>query len=363
MKSRFAFITSIIAIILLCSMSYFLWDSTRPFHHGPKSDHFDGKRFHNYNPSHGTFKLLDIMKWQYYEFKEDIKKLWPEFIDDITYDNLMLTSRLAEGELKISFINHSTQLIQIGNINLITDPVFSARVSPIKWHGPKRYRYPGIPLEKLPPIDYILVTHDHYDHCDIGSLKKIQKIHKAPVISGLGMKNFLKKSGINAIELDWWQGYEVNSDVQINFVPAIHWSGRYGLLGNNRTLWGSFVVTTNYGNIYFSGDTAFGEGHEFAMIKEKYGSFIAALIPIGAYEPRWFMYNHHINPEEAVKIHQILSPELSIAMHFGTFALSQEGEGTPEEDLRSALRKYKIPQNNFLIPYNGHQVDLLDVKK
>ncbi len=359
---KLSFITIIITII------YFLFDSTKPFHYGNVNDHFDGKKFHNYNPTEGTFTLSDIGKWQFYEFRDDKKKLWPEFLDDFVYNKDNIEYSVPTGTLKITFINHASFLIQVNNLNILTDPLFSKRASPLNWIGPKRYRKPGIKLEDLPKIDYIVVSHDHYDHCDIQSIKFLQQKYGTKVIAGLGMKNYFKSFGVVCHDLDWWDKIEDKENlVDINFVPAIHWSGRYGLLGNNRTLWGGFVISSSAGNTYFSGDTAYGTGNIFKMIKEKYDNFEYAILPIGAYEPRWFMKVHHINPDEAVEIHKTLNPKKSIAAHFGCLALSMEGEGKPEEDLISSLRRNHISTSKFLILKHGesskHISQLFDLPK
>ncbi len=341
-------------IIILLTFIYFLFDSTKPLHHGNSTNHFDGKRFHNYNPHEGVFTLSDIGKWQFYEFRDDIKKLWPDFLDDVKYSTKNIEHVVPNGIIKITFINHATFLIQVNNLNILTDPLFSKRASPLNWIGPKRYRDPGIKLEDLPKIDFIVISHDHYDHCDIRSIKYLQQKFNTKVISGLGMQNFLKPFGIISHDLDWWNKIEAKENmVDIHFVPAIHWSGRYGLLGNNRTLWGGFVISSSSGNIYFSGDTAFGTGNIFKMIKDKFGDFEYTILPIGSYEPRWFMRIHHINPDEAVDIHKIINPKRSIAAHFGCLALSMEGEGKPEEDLMSAMRRNRISASKFLILKHG----------
>ena len=348
--SRLQVIFLVFNILLITIASYFLFDGTRPLYYGPATDHFDGKKFHNYNPEKGRFSLMDICKWQYYEFKDDITKFWPKHIDDVL--EVKVQDRVFGDQIKITFINHATFLIQANGINYITDPVFSERVSPLSWVGPKRYRKPGISIENLPPIDYILISHDHYDHCDIDSLFYIQQKFNSKILSGLGMSKFLSISYINSIDMDWWSGLFVNEKNKVSFVPSVHWSGRYGLIGNNRTLWGGFVIETPAGSIYFSGDTAF-ERPVFERIARDYPNIDIALIPIGAYEPRWFMKTHHINPDEAVKIHKIIKSKTSIAAHFGSFALSAEGEGMPEQELRSAMRKRKVKNNQFLILKHG----------
>jgi L-ascorbate metabolism protein UlaG (beta-lactamase superfamily) len=347
-RPRYIFL--IINLVLLIAGGYFLFDSTRPLYYGPVTDHFDGKKFHNYDPTKGVFSLQDIMKWQYYEFRDDIKKLWPKFLDDVT--EAEVTESVYGDEIKVTFINHATFLIQVDGKNYLTDPLFSERVSPLSWVGPKRYRKSGIDIKNLPPIDYIILSHDHYDHCDIDALYYIQQKFGSKILSGLGMSKFLSISGIQSEDMDWWEESKISDRTQIHFVPAVHWSGRYGLVGNNRTLWGGFIIQTQKGQIYFSGDTAFVPD-VFKKIGNKFPDIKIALIPIGAYEPRWFMKTHHINPEEAVAIHKILGAKTSIAAHFGSFALSSEGEGKPEEDLYSAMRKAKVRRGQFLILKHG----------
>jgi L-ascorbate metabolism protein UlaG (beta-lactamase superfamily) len=356
MKFKFRYIFLIANLLILIGCGYFLFDSTRPLYYGPITDHFDGKKFHNYDPSKGVFSLQDIMKWQYYEFRDDIKKLWPKYLDDVV--EAKVEERVYGEKIKVTFVNHATFLIQANGINYLTDPLFSERVSPLTWAGPKRYRKSGINITNLPPIDYIILSHDHYDHCDIDALYYIQQKFGSKILSGLGMSKFLSISGIKSEDMDWWDEYIIHEKVKVNFVPAIHWSGRYGLVGNNRTLWGGFVISTGKEQIYFSGDTAFS-GDVFKKIADKFHNLKIALIPIGAYEPRWFMKTHHINPEEAVAIHKILGVKTSIAAHFGSFALSAEGEGKPEQDLRSAMRKAKIGMDRFLILKHGEVFELV----
>lgn len=343
-------------IVILFLITYFLFDGTKPLYFGQVSDHFDGKKFHNYDKSKGVFSLMDIAKWQYYEFRDDISKLWPKFLDDVSLKHPLIF-RSDEGKFRITFINHATFLIQSDGVNYITDPVFSERVSPLNFVGPKRYRKPGMSIEQLPHIDYILISHDHYDHCDINSIKYLQKKYNSKIITGLGMAKFLLASGINNChDMDWWDEFIVNDRNLLYFVPAVHWSGRYGLVGNNRTLWGGFIVKSVDSQIYFSGDTAFDED-VFRQIANKFVKIDVSLLPIGAYEPRWFMKTHHINPEEAVLIHKITGSKISIAAHFGSFALSAEGEGSAESDLLSAMRKHKVLNNQFLILKHGDFIE------
>lgn len=344
----------IIFIVLFSIGSYYIFDATHPLYYGKKSDHFDGKFFHNYDKSLAKFDIKDVVTWYYYEFTTDIKKLWPsKTIDDFPQ---IVVDPVVNKDFKITFINHMTFIMQAYGLNILTDPLFSERVSPLKKiGGPLRFRRPAVELFLLPKIDYILVSHDHYDHCDVRSIKYIQQKFGTKVIAGLGMKNFFKKFGIEAIELDWWDSFKLQDDLFVNFVPAIHWSGRYGLFSNNRTLWGGFVLESKkFGNIYFSGDTAFDGGNIFKMIKNKYNEFAVSILPIGAYEPRWFMKKHHVNPQEAIYIHNILKPSVSLASHYGSFGLSLEGEGQAQQDLIKSIHEIGLDHGRFITPYHGY---------
>ncbi len=351
LKKLLRFFTGLLVVVSL----YFVREANKTYYQGPVTDNFNGKFFHNYNHE-GIFDLRDMLAWQYYEWKGDIIKAWPkEIVDDFT-PNYSIESEVADSRVKITFINHASFLIQTENLNILTDPVYSERVSPMSWAGPKRYRAPGINIENLPSIDYILVSHDHYDHCDVATLKQIQEKFGSIIYSGLGMRHFLADFGIRARELDWWDKIRLTHNLNLNFVPAIHWSGRYGIIGNNRTLWGGFVLSHNdKGNFYFAGDTAFGD--VFERIRKRFKEFKASMIPIGAYEPRWFMKHHHVNPEEAVKIHNIISSKKSIAAHFGSFGLSQEGEGTPEKELKKYKNKYNLEEEDFIDLKHGETIE------
>jgi L-ascorbate metabolism protein UlaG (beta-lactamase superfamily) len=240
--------------------------------------------------------------------------------------------RVGRGELRVTFVNHATCLVQADGLNVLTDPIWSLRASPVGWAGPRRVRPPGIRFEDLPPIDAVLVSHDHYDHMDLPTLRRLAAAHRPRLVAATGNRDAL---GEGALELAWWKGAELAEGVRVTAVPARHWSGRT-LLDRNRRLWAGFVVQGPAGAWYFAGDTAWGD--HFAAIRERFGPVRLALLPIGSYEPRWFMKAAHVNPEEAVEAHRVLGSGTSVGIHFGTFELSDEDQDEPPRRLRQLLR-------------------------
>jgi L-ascorbate metabolism protein UlaG (beta-lactamase superfamily) len=328
-------------------VAFFLLDRkfAAPRHRGPVTDHFDGRRFHNHQSgwqTEGSF-----LKWQLTAKRGP----WREWID--SPPGPPPPRRVTEGGLRITFINHATTLIQMDGINILTDPIWSDRCSPVSWAGPKRHRSPGIRFEDLPPIDAVLISHNHYDHLDLPSLRRLSK-HRPKLISHLGNGSLLAKNGIHgAHEIDWWTETPLANGVRVTSVPAQHFSAR-ALSDRDANLWGGFVVSGPSGNVYFAGDT--GWGKHFDEIREKFGAIRLALLPIGAYLPRWFMKPAHISPAEAVDAHVALGAGTSVAMHFGTFALGDDGEREPVDDLRRAIEEKK--QNSFWILEEGEGRDV-----
>lgn len=310
-----------------------------------KSDHFDGERF--FQPgTYGVRGFVDLLKWQLF----GDKKKWPKF--RVNTPKPQLITVINPKNTGVTLINHATFLIQSGGMNILTDPIFSDRPSPFQWLGPKRVRPPGIEIDQLPRIDLVLISHNHYDHLDEGSIRKLQKKFAPQFIVALGDAKLLQKFGVaNVIELDWWQSYTVpNSDLEVTFTPAQHWSSRTPF-DRNKSLWGGFVLKRKTSAIYFAGDS--GYGNHFKKTADKLGPFNLSLIPIGAYEPRWFMREQHMNPEEAVQAHLDLQSTFSIACHFGTFQLTDEGIDDPVSDLEIAKKKLGVNANDFVTPENG----------
>ena len=232
--------------------------------------------------------------------------------------------------MRVTLVNHSTVLLQQPGSNILTDPIWSERASPLSWIGPWRRRKPGVAWEDLPRIDTVLLSHNHYDHLDLPTLRRLAARGDSTFIVPSGVARLLHAENIEPVqELDWGESLTL-SGCTIHCVPALHFSAR-GLFDRNRTLWCGYVIECQQRLVYFAGDTAFGD--HFAQIREKFGPPRLALLPIGAYEPRWFMSPVHMAPDEAVKAHRILDAGTSVAIHHGTFQLADDGLDTPEKEL------------------------------
>lgn len=307
------------------------------------SDHFDGKKFSNPGHKDDLKSFWDVVKWK---ATADTAE-WPEHVGNKNYPLRPLT---PVEKVNATFINHATFLIQLPGMNVLTDPVYSQRVSPYTFAGPKRAREPGIPFELLPKIDVVVISHNHYDHMDMETLKRIDgKFHPLFLVP-LGDEKHLLKEGIQNVKaMDWWEEVKVRN-VRFIFTPSRHWSARE-LWDKNECLWGSFMIDSGATKVYHAGDT--GYGPHFLDIKSRLGAPDLALLPIGAYKPRWFMKNHHMDPEEAVKAHIDLGATRSIGMHFGTFQLTDEGIEDPVKDLESSLKAKNISAETFMVLDQG----------
>jgi L-ascorbate metabolism protein UlaG (beta-lactamase superfamily) len=315
-----------------------------PGHRGPVGDHFDGRVFFNRDAGAGR-DFQDFLHWQ----RTADRKPWPTWVDNRAVP--ALPERLAAREIALTFINHISFLAQWRGLNLLTDPVYSERVSPVQWTGPRRVRAPGLPFEQLPRIDAVLVSHNHYDHLDLDTLRRLEHAHRPLFVTGLGNRRFLEDHGLQrVVELDWWQSVR-HAGADIVFTPAQHWSGR-GIRGRNRTLWGGFVVTADERSLYFAGDTGYAQ-HQFTAIRERCGAPDIALLPIGAYEPRWFMREQHMDPDDAVRAHLDLGSRLSIGTHFGCFQLTDEAIDDPVIALGAALRAHAVETQRFRVLETG----------
>jgi L-ascorbate metabolism protein UlaG (beta-lactamase superfamily) len=298
------------------------------------SDHFDGRRF--FNPA-GTapqpFSAVPRML-------REPRASWPRRVE--------VTARrpppLDGAAAVITFIGHATFLIQTEAGNVLTDPMYSQRAGPMNLLGPRRVRQPAVLFEELPPISTVLLSHNHYDHCDLATLRRIARRDDPLVVTPLGNAPLLRTVGLRRIEeLDWWQEASMAA-MSITLTPAQHFSARTPF-DRNRALWGGFALMAGQARIYFAGDSAYAG--LFRDIRERLGPIDLALLPIGAYEPRWFMQAVHMNPSEAVQAHLDLEAAESIGMHFGTFQLTTEGIDEPLRALAAALQASSVPPSRF----------------
>ena len=307
------------------------------------SRHFDGKRF--FNPGGSQARgFLDVVRWKLTSRPEPSAR----FVSDV--EPSKPPSRVEGTQLRVTLINHSTVLLQQRDLHILTDPIWSERASPLAAIGPRRRRKPGVRWEDLPRIDAVLLSHNHYDHLDVAVLRRLADGGQSQFIVPAGVAQLLRSRGIGPVhELDWGESLPLGPTF-VHSVPAVHFSAR-GIFDRNRTLWCGYVIGAADRLVYFAGDTGFGD--HFAHIRERFGAPRLALLPIGAYEPRWFMSPIHMAPDEAVRAHEILAAKTSIAIHHGTFQLTDEGIDTPRRRLRECA-----PGDSFLVLNNGESVTL-----
>jgi L-ascorbate metabolism protein UlaG (beta-lactamase superfamily) len=293
----------------------------------PLSDHFDGRVFFNPGPSRPSRGLAQVLRWR---LRGEKRAVWPDRVVDPVFAPPPDT--VGPDSVAVTFINHASFLLRLPGAVVLTDPVFSERCSPVSWAGPKRARAPGIALADLPRPDVVLLSHNHYDHMDFPTLWAIQARHAPKFVTMLGNARILARLGIVATELDWWQDV-TTGPLRIIATPARHFSARTPF-DRNRALWGGFMVSVGAGMVLFAGDS--GAGTHWGDIRARLGAPDVALLPIGAYEPRWFMAPVHMNPAEAMEAHVALGARRSVGMHFGTFQLTDEAIDAPLVGLEAA---------------------------
>jgi len=298
------------------------------------SDHFDGRRF--FNPDGQAPQPFSAALRMLLERRTP----WPSHIDQPLFQPAALDGSAAV----VTFIGHATVLLQTPAGNILTDPMYSQRAGPLNLLGPRRVRRPTVPFDALPPISLVLLSHNHYDHCDLRTLRRLARRFDPVVVTPVGNARLVQAAGIRRVEeLDWWQSTHV-AGASIDLTPAHHFSARTPF-DRNRALWGGFVVTLPNARIYFAGDTAYGPF--FRDIGYRLGPIDLALLPIGAYEPRWFMRSVHMTPDEAVQAHGDLAASRSIAIHFGTFQLTTEGIEAPLQALDEARHEHHVGASEF----------------
>lgn len=313
-----------------------------PYYSGKTSDHFDGELFFNPDgiPPRG---FRDLLRWQLGGGKAAWPKTWPS-----PFPPAKPEAAIDGDRLRITMVGHATMLIQVAGLNVLTDPVWSDRVSPLSFAGPRRVNAPGIDFEDLPRIDLVLLSHNHYDHFDAATLKRLHAAHDPLVVTPLGNDSIIR-SAAPAMRLsvhDWGDRLAVTPGVVVHITPAHHWSAR-GSRDRRMALWCGFVVETVAGSVYFAGDTGFHGGRTYRAIAEKHGAPRLAILPIGAYEPRWFMEAQHQNPEEAVEGMQLSGAAFAAGCHWGTFRLTDESVDEPRDRLLLALDAQGISRERF----------------
>ena len=310
-----------------------------PYYSGPPSDHFDGLRF--FNPDHPDTDrgLRDLLRWK---LKETAAP-WPR---SVPVRQTVPDARIAG--LRATIVGHASVLIQAGDLNVLTDPVWSDRASPLPFAGPRRVWAPGIAFESLPQIDAVLLSHNHYDHLDLATLRRLHIRDGPLMVTPLGNDAILRRAipGVRVVTGDWWDRIAIGKGGEVTILPAYHWSARTGR-DRRMALWSGFMLSTGAGHSYFSGDTGYGNGRIFHDVRRRIGRPDLALIPIGAYAPRWFMCAQHTDPNEAVQIMEDLEAVRAVGIHWGVFRLTDEHRDEPPELLRKALARPGIAENLF----------------
>jgi L-ascorbate metabolism protein UlaG (beta-lactamase superfamily) len=325
------------------------------YYSGPVSDHFDGERFFDAEGSRPRSRL-DLLRWFLQRRLDRTRAKWPDWAPSPFADQP--PPRVDGAACRVCYVGHASWLIQTAGLNILLDPIWSARASPFRSIGPKRVNDPGIAFAKLPPIDVVLVSHAHYDHLDVVTLSQLNAVHRPRIVTPLGNDTIMRNhdAAIAADAFDWDARVDLGA-AAVTLVPTSHWSAR-NLTDRNMSLWASFVIEAPYGKIYFVGDSGYGGGRLFRRARERNGPFRLAILPIGAYEPRWFMRDQHMNPEEAVQALIDCGAERALASHYGTFQLTDEAIDAPVTALAEALQAANIPAERFRALRPGEVAEL-----
>ncbi len=318
-------------------------DNGRPSHHtaaGFRNNYASG------------WQRASFWRWQQERWQKGVPKApaggwrFPSVHPDVEW---LAANRTASS---LTWIGHATFLLQVGGLNVLTDPHLTQRASPLGFAGPRRWMPPALDFPSLPHIDLVVVSHNHYDHLDTETVRRLQQQPRGSprFLVPLGLKAWFTAKGIHdVLELDWWEVTDHHA-LKVTFTPAQHWSAR-SAWDRNRSLWGGWRIDHADFSFFFAGDTGYSE--DFADIRARLGPVQLAALPIGAYDPRWFMAASHVNPEEAVQIHLDLAATHSVAMHWGTFVLTDEPLDEPPHRLRLALHARGIAEDDFLVMKHG----------
>lgn len=318
----------------------------------PHSDHFNGKTFFQPGQPHTGGLLRDFWRWKFTAKSGP----WPGRVLTPPPASLPI---VADGQCVATWIGHASFLLSSGRLNILVDPVFSDRASPVGWAGPRRVHPPGIALRDLPRVDAVLLSHDHYDHCDTAALRLLAAgaAREAVFVAPLRHRDLLVAAGAGRIvELDWWDQHILAEGAVVTLTPSRHWSNRLGTPRNYR-LWGGFFINLDARRVWFVGDSGY-DATIFQAIRARCGPPDFAMVPIGAYEPRWFMAPMHMNPAEAVQTHCDVGANVSVAMHWGTFQLTDEGHQEPVAALAAARAAAGLRAQDFRVVQPGGSVVL-----
>jgi L-ascorbate metabolism protein UlaG (beta-lactamase superfamily) len=358
MRARFLiFGRAGICAVMLASMLAVSGCSGKNPHFDPDKAHHTPTGFRNNYP-HSHPSRLDLLRWSIQRRLAGVPRAPRRKIATVRADLDFIQANAHE--TAVTWIGHATVLVQMGGLNILTDPHFSERASPVQWAGPRRHQPPGLHLDDLPRIDVVLISHSHYDHLDLESVRSLAARDPAPLfLVPLGAREWFQRNvpmsaggegqAARVLALDWWDEYDLER-TRFHFVPVQHWSQRT-LLDRNRALWGGWAVLQPGFRFFFSGDM--GYSRDARDIGERFGGFDLAAIPVGAYEPRWFMRNQHVNPEEAVQVHKDILARQSLGIHWGTFELTDEPLDQPIEDLAAALKKHGLSDKDVFFLRHG----------
>lgn len=312
---------------------------------GPVTDHFDGTRFRNLGQPAGRRVEtdrgpLDLLRWRL----TGARAAWPDRVPVVPAPR---PAPRVDGPVA-TMVGHATVLLQLAGRNVLIDPVWSERASPVRFAGPKRHTAPGLAFDDLPPIDAVLISHNHYDHLDAATLRRLVAIHRPRIVAPLGNEALIRGIAPEAAATtgDWGDVVPLGDGLQVTLHPANHWSARTPF-DRRRALWCGFVLTGAAGTVYLAGDTGYGDGRVFRDVAARFGPPLLAVLPIGAYEPRWFMRDQHANPDDAVRILLDTGARHALGVHWGTFNLTDEAREAPVEALAAACRAAGLAADRF----------------
>ena len=335
---------AVLVVIVLLAMWIAPRFLDRIYYRGPVSDHFDGEHF--FNPDDklsAATRNSGISPFRFLRFALGMDRApWPKSVPVV---QTVPPARVDGQDMRVTWIGHSTVLVQTEGLNILTDPVWSERASPFSFMGPKRVREPGVAFDRLPKIDLVLVSHNHYDHLDLPTLQRLWERDRPLIVTPLGNDTILKAKGIDSVARDWGQRVTVRPGIDVIVERVHHWGSRWGA-DRNRALWSGFTVTLPGGNFFFAGDTGWGDG-SWTKAAAKDGPYRLALIPIGAYLPRDLMRSSHIGPDEAVAIFHAIGASYALGVHWGTFQLSAESIDAPVEALAADSAATGIAPGHF----------------